>query len=92
MIATITAYDKQDGVSHRDTRYYSDFSLLWEHIGCQQNNRSTVRVRVDTDLGLEYEVHFPEWTPLRRYHPSLRFRAVLELWARQETAAGEAPS
>lgn len=82
MIASIIAYDQHGAVSHRDTRYYSDSSLLWEHIGCQQNNRRTIRVCVDTDTGLEYEVRFPPWTPSRCYRPSLRFQALLELWAR----------
>ena len=41
MIATITAYDQHGVVSHSDTRYYADSSLLWQHVGCQQNNRRT---------------------------------------------------
>ena len=81
MIATITAYDQNGAVSHSDTQYYPDLSLLWEHIGCQQNNRKTIRVHVQTDLGLEYDVEFSPWTPFRRYSPSRRFRALLNSWA-----------
>ena len=89
MIATITAFDELGAVSHRDTRHYSDLSLLWEHVGCQQNNHKTVRVRVDTDSGVEYEVLFSAWTPARHYRPSFRFRALLEVWARKEMERDE---
>jgi hypothetical protein len=82
MIATITGYDKAGAVSHRDRREYGDLSLLWEHIGCQQNNRRTRRVHVETEVGLEYEVHFSPWTPSRRYFPSRRFHALLLIWAK----------
>ena len=90
MIATITAYDENGAVSHRDTRYYSDPSLLWEHIGCQQNNHKTIRVRVDTEAGSKYEVKFPPWTPSRRYFPSFRFRALLQVWAEERADTGDA--
>jgi len=83
MIATITAYDKDGAVSHHDTWDYSDLSLLWEHIGCQQNNRRTIRVHVETETGLEYEVLLSPWTPSRRYLPSPRFHALLRTWANE---------
>ena len=85
MIATMTGYDKDGTVSHSDTRYYPNLSLLWEHIGCQQNNRRTMHVHVQTDAGLEYEVSFSPWTPFRRYAPSRRFHALLNSWARDMT-------
>ena len=85
MIATITAYDKYGVVSHRDTRDYPDPPLLWEHIGCQQNNRRTMRVHVETEAGLEYEVLFSPWTPSRRYFPSRRFHALLKTWGDEMT-------
>jgi hypothetical protein len=80
MIATIIAYDVNGSVSHRDTHEYPDTSLLWEHIGCQQNNRKTVRVVVETDTGLEYEVEFSPWTAARRFSPSRRFHELLSTW------------
>ena len=91
MIATIIAYDKDGAVSHRDTRHYTDLSLLWEHIGCQQNNHKTVRVRVETTIGLAYEVSFSHWTPSRRYSPSFRFRALLALWADERPSTDDRP-
>jgi hypothetical protein len=81
MIATITAYDASGDVSHSDTRNYPDISFVWEHVGCQQNNRRTIEVHVATDLGIEYEVRFSPWTPTRRFSPSRRFRALLERWS-----------
>ena len=86
MIATLTAYDKDGSVSHSDTRDYPDLSLLWEHIGAQQNNRRTMRVRVQGEGGLEYDVRFSDWTRARRYFPSRRFHAVLKAWADERTA------
>jgi hypothetical protein len=83
IIATVTAFDQDGFVSHSDTRSYPDTSFLWEHIGCQQNNRRTVRVHVETEEGLEYEVQFSHWTRSRRYAPSKRFRALLKLWSDQ---------
>ena len=83
MIATLTAFDKNGTRSHHDTRYYPDLSLLWEHIGCQQNNRRTVRVQVETDSGLNYRVRFPRWNNSRRYVPSYRFQALLRLWSNE---------
>ena len=85
LLATITSYDQKGEVSHSDTRYYADLSLLWEHIGCQQNNRRTRRVHVQTDSGLEYEVILSPWTPSRRYSPSRRFQALLMSWGGQLT-------
>ena len=67
MIATLTAYNGEGNISHQDTKRYPDVPLFWEHIGCQQNNRQTVRVRVETDTGLVYEVSFSSWTPTRRF-------------------------
>lgn len=87
MIATITAYDQDGALSHSDTRYYPDLSLLWEHIGCQQNNHRTMHVHVQTDEGLEYEVSFSSWTPSRRYSPSRRFHALLKTWQEERTAS-----
>lgn len=84
MIATLTAFDKNGNRSHHDTRYYPDLSLLWEHIGCQQNNRKTVRVQVETDSGLSYRVRFPPWNASRRYLPSYRFQTLLWLWAEED--------
>jgi hypothetical protein len=81
MIATLTAFDEDDVITHSDTRGYPGLSLIWEHIGCQQNNRRTVRVYVVTDAGFEYQVRFPAWTPLRRYSPSARFHALLSAWS-----------
>ena len=83
MIATLIAYDEEGNVSHEDTRRYPDVALLWEHIGCQQNNRKTVRVKVETDRSLEYEVRFSTWTPSRRFLPSRRFRELLGSWGAQ---------
>ena len=83
MTATLTAFRKDGSVSHRDTREYGDLSLLWEHIGCQQNNRGTVRVRVDTETRVCYEVVFPPWTPGRRYFPSHRFHRLVKAWGEE---------
>jgi len=82
MIATMTGFDKDGAVSHMDTRYYPDLSLLWEHIGCQQNNHRTMHVHVQTDSGIEYEVSFSPWTASRQYLPSRRFHALLESWTK----------
>jgi hypothetical protein len=79
--AKLTAYDADGSVSHEDTREYPDTSLLWEHIGTQQHNRRTVRVRVETETGLVYKVEFSPWTPQRRYRPSYRFQALLQTWS-----------
>jgi hypothetical protein len=87
MIATMTAYNKDGAVSHRDTRDYADFSRLREHSGRQQNNRKTIRVRVETKLAVAYEVNFSPWTPARRYSPSRRFHTVLKTWPDETTAA-----
>ena len=84
MIATVTSYDAEGEVSHVDTRYYPDSSLLWEHIGCQQNNRRTVRVVAKSDTGLQCDVRFGPWTEQRRFSPSRRFRALLQRWAAEE--------
>ena len=86
MVATITAFDKNGAVLHRDTCEYEDLSLLWEHIGCQQNNRRTVRVRVETKAGVQYEVVFSPWRPSRRYLPSRRFHALLKARGDEMTA------
>ena len=83
MIATLIAYDEQGSISHDDTRRYPDVALLWEHIGCQQNNRQTVRVKVETDTGLEYDLRFSPWTPTRRFIPSRRFQELLGSWGGQ---------
>jgi len=81
IIAKLTAYDADGGVSHCDTRDYTDTSLLWEHIGAQQNNRRTLRVFVETTSGLTYKVEFTPWTPQRLYSPSPRFQALLKEWS-----------
>ena len=81
MIATIAAYDRTGNVSHQDTRNYPDVSFLWEHVGCQQNNRRTTQVHVVTETGLEYRVTFSPWAPARRYRPSRRFQHLLARWA-----------
>src|SRR5690242_20630031 len=86
MIAALRAYDRRGKTCHEDTRDYPDLSLLWEHDGAQQNNRKTVRVRVMTETGLQYEVSFSPWTPERRYSPSARFVALLESWASEDKA------
>jgi hypothetical protein len=83
LVATVTAYDANDKVSHRDMREYPDGSLLWEHVGCEQNNRKAVRVIVQTDTGLQYQVEFSPWTPNRRFAPSPRFLALLRAWGGQ---------
>lgn len=83
MIATLTAYDENHAVVYQGTRDYPDSSLLWEHIGCQQNNQRTVRVRVETDQGIEYEVTFSAWTPARTFSPSRRFHELLRTWGAQ---------
>lgn len=83
MIATLTAYDDRDSMVYQSTREYPDMILLWEHIGCQQNNQRTVRVKVETDQGLEYEVRFSAWTPARQFAPSRRFHDLLRTWGAQ---------
>jgi len=83
MFATLKAYDEKDSVVYEGTREYPDGYLLWEHIGCQQNNQKTVRVTVETDQGLEYEVRFSTWTPLRNFAPSRRFHELLRSWGGQ---------
>ena len=80
IIATLIAYDSQGNVTHRDTRKYPNLLLLWEHVGCQQNNRSTELVEVQTDLGVDYEVRFSPWTHARKFQPSRRFRELLKSW------------
>lgn len=80
MLATLTAYDGRGRVVHSDTRRYPDLGLLWEHVGCQQNNRQTVRVRVQTETGVEYRVGFSRWTPARTFSPSARFHRLLRKW------------
>ena len=80
MMATLTAYDAEGRISHHDKRYYPTLSLLWEHVGCQQNNRNTVRVVVATEAGLDLEVKFSSWIPRRRYVPSSRFHDLLNEW------------
>ena len=83
MIATVTSYDESDVIVYAGTREYPDSSLLWEHIGCQQNNQRTVRVMVETDQGLEYIVRFSAWTPARHFAPSRRFHELLRTWGAQ---------
>ena len=83
MIATLTAYDSADSVVYRGTREYPDSFLLWEHIGCQQNNQRTVRVTVETEHGVEYEVRFSAWTSVRQFAPSRRFHDLLRSWGGQ---------
>lgn len=83
MIATLTSYDANNSIVYRSTREYPDAFLLWEHIGCQQNNQKTVRVRVETDQGVEYEVTFSVWTPSRLFAPSRRFHELLRSWGAQ---------
>jgi hypothetical protein len=82
MIALLKAFDSAGGVCHSDVRDYPAMSLIWEHVGCQQNNPKTVRVRVQTaGPEVEYRVEFSRWTPARRYVPSRRFRALVRAWA-----------
>jgi len=83
MIATLTAYDSANSIVYQGTRRYPDPFLLWEHIGCQQNNQRTVRVFVETDQGIEYEVRFSTWTPARHFAPSRRFHDLLRTWGGQ---------
>lgn len=83
MIATLTAYDHTNDIVYAGTREYPDNVLLWEHIGCQQNNQRTVRVRVETEEGIEYEVRFSVWTPARHFAPSRRFHDLLRTWGAQ---------
>ena len=83
MIATLTSYDEADRIMYRGTKEYPDSVLLWEHIGCQQNNQRTVRVMVETDQGIEYEVRFSDWTPARQFAPSRRFHNLLRTWGGQ---------
>jgi len=83
MIATLKAYDKADVIVYQGTREYPDTFLLWEHIGCQQNNQRTVRVKVETEDGVEYEVRFSTWTHARNFAPSRRFHELLRTWGAQ---------
>ena len=83
MIATLTAYDQAENIVYEGTREYPDNFLLWEHIGCQQNNQRTVRVKVETDTGVEYEVRFSAWTPARHFSPTRRFHELLRTWGAQ---------
>ena len=83
MIATVTSYDANDEIVYHGTREYPDTVLLWEHIGCQQNNQKTVRVKVETDYGFEYDVRFSAWTPARHFSPSRRFHELLRNWGAQ---------
>jgi hypothetical protein len=83
--AKLTAYDADGAVSHQDTRDYPDTSLLWEHIGAQQHNHSTVRVQVETGNGLSYKVEFSPWNPHRCYSPSARFQALLNKWSAESS-------
>ena len=84
MVALLTAFDSAGGVCHKDVRDYPAVSLIWEHVGCQQNNPKTVRVRVlMAGPEVEYGVEFSRWTPARRYVASRRFRALLARWAKE---------
>lgn len=83
MIATLKAYDDANFIVYEGTREYPDSFLLWEHIGCQQNNQRTVRVRVETEEGLEYDIRFSSWTPARQFAPSRRFHDLLRVWGAQ---------
>ena len=83
MIATLTAYDAANCVVYKGTKEYPDSYLLWEHIGCQQNNQKTRRVKVETDQGLEYDILFSVWTPARNFAPSRRFHELLRSWGGQ---------
>jgi hypothetical protein len=83
MIATMTAYDQANKVVYQGTREYPDSVMLWEHIGCQQNNQRTVRVQVETEDGLEYHVSFSSWRPARQFAPSRRFHDLLRTWGAQ---------
>jgi hypothetical protein len=89
MLATLNAFDEKGRISHEDTRFYPDLSLLWEHIGCQQNNRSTVRVQVVTEYGCEYHVNFSPWTSNRRYTPSPRFQKLLRRWVESSSRVAQ---
>ena len=83
MIATLTAYDQANCIVYQGTKEYPDAFLLWEHIGCQQNNQRTVRVKVKTGTGIEYDVRFSAWTPDRLFSPSRRFHELLRTWGAQ---------
>jgi hypothetical protein len=83
MIATLTAFDEEDVILYHGTKEYPDGYLLWEHIGCQQNNQRTIRVKVETDEGVEYEVRFSKWSPARQFAPSRRFHDLLRTWGGQ---------
>jgi hypothetical protein len=80
MLATLTAYDSRGRVVHSDTRNYPDVALLWEHVGCQQNNRKTVRVVVQREDRVEYCVRFSRWSAVRKFSPSARFHQLLLSW------------
>jgi hypothetical protein len=86
VLATLTAYDSRGRVVHKDTRDYPRLSLLWEHVGCQQNNRKTVRVKVLAETGIEYSVRFSPWTPARKFSPSSRFHQLLRSWGARFSA------
>ena len=77
MIATLTSYDEDNCAVYHATREYPDAYLLWEHIGCQQNNQRTVRVKVEAENGVEYEVLFSAWSPARNFAPSRLFHDLL---------------
>ena len=83
MIATLIAYDDTDSVVYQGTREYPDSFLLWEHIGCQQNNQKTVKVKVETEHGIEYDVRFSPWSQARNFAPSRRFHELLRTWGGQ---------
>jgi hypothetical protein len=83
IIATLIAFDSEGNVTHQDTRQYPDLLLIWEHAGCQQNNRATIRVNVQTDIGVEFEMRFSPWTPARKFEPSERFHRFLQNWGAQ---------
>ena len=83
MIATLTAFDQANTLVYQSTREYPDPALLWEHIGCQQNNHRTIRVNAETETGIRYEVRFSPWTPERLFTPSRRFHDLLRVWGAQ---------
>jgi hypothetical protein len=83
MIATLTSYDQSENVVYHGTREYPDSVLLWEHIGCQQNNQRTMHVKVETEDGVEYDIRFSVWTVKRQFSPSRRFHDLLRTWGAQ---------
>ena len=78
--ATLIGYDAKGNITHQDTRSYPDLTLVWEHVGAQQNNRKTVRVNIQTDCDIAYDVKFSSWTPQRQYKPTRRFVSLLGQW------------